>query len=177
MEYIRTLEGDYISAQLIELEEGDPGYDDGWSYELRILSVKQEEDPIYWNRTNTLEEAKDILRKILSVLKPSFVENIESLKNFNKEVFSNQKNYIYKGSDLNIGYIIRKLNKVYVGYIAELKDRAKEITEEDFNELEDYYVIVTSCTKEKLDLVLRSLTSVYLNMKRDVDVILEYLDR
>ena len=27
MEYIRTLEGDYISAQLIELEEGDPGYD------------------------------------------------------------------------------------------------------------------------------------------------------
>ena len=177
MEYIRTLEGDYISAQLIELEKGDPGYDDGWSYELRVLSVKQEDDPIYWNRTNTLEEAKDGLRNILSKIKPNFDVNISSLKSFDSEVLNTQKNYIFKGTGLNIGYIIRKLSKVYVGYIAEPKDRTKDITEEEFNELEDYYVIVNSVTKENLNFVLRSLISVYLNMKRDVDVILEYIDR
>lgn len=177
MEYIRTLEGDYISAQLIELEEGDPGYDDGWSYELRVLSARQEDEPIYWNRTNTLEEAREELKNILTKIKPNFDVNINSLKTFDEEVLNTQKNYIFKGTGLNIGYIIRKLNKVYVGYIAEPKDRTRDITDEDFNELEDYYVIVTSVTKEKLSLVTRSLISVYLNMKRDVDVILEYLYR
>ena len=92
-------------------------------------------------------------------------------------IIEEKLNFIFKGTGLNIGYIIRKLSKVYVGYIAEPKDRTKDITEEEFNELEDHYVIVNSVTKENLNFVLRSLISVYLNMKRDVDVILEYIDR
>lgn len=175
MKYIKTLEGDYLSAQLIELEKNDSGYEDGWSFELRILSTKQDEDPIYWNRTNTLNEAKEELNKILNALKSNFDKNIEFLKEADIQLINNKNYFIYKGPSPNINFILRKLNKNYAGYIAELKD-ASHSKPSDGEYFEDLFIVVEAIIKNDFNSVLKSLISAYLNMKRDIDIILEYLE-
>lgn len=178
MEFIKTLEGDYVSVQFIRLEEEDPGYNEGWSYEARFLSKNEEDTPIYWGRSNTFEESKEYIKPLLNKLRGSFDSSIKELRSL---VSKDVENFISNAENIDsgIGYLIRNLNGKYIGYILKIKEDNISISDgikmiESSSE-EDPFIIVTSITKDTLRGILSYLITAYSDMKRDIDVIIEFM--